>query len=249
MLASSLDCVVAMDHAGCVLEFNPAAERTFGYTRSEAVGAELGDLIVPEHLRDAHRRGLARYVETRQGTLLDQPRRADRHALRRERVPGRAHDHADRGRRAARVHRLHPRHQRAPCRRAQQRRAVRGRARARRCENPRGGDAAPAAGARREHGLGARGRLAGGRAGRRAALHVAVADGRDRGGRVPRAQHLARGRAGHRARSAASGARASRRAARTRRSSRTTRAPRRRHAKGCAARSGCRSAAAPRCSA
>ena len=71
MLASSLDCIVAMDHEGRVLEFNPAAERTFGYTRGQAVGAELGALIVPEHLRDAHRRGLARYVETRQGTLLD----------------------------------------------------------------------------------------------------------------------------------------------------------------------------------
>ena len=72
MLASSLDCIVAMDHEGRVLEFNPAAERTFGYTRVQAVGSELGALIVPEHLRDAHRRGLARYVETRHGTLLDQ---------------------------------------------------------------------------------------------------------------------------------------------------------------------------------
>ena len=52
MLASSLDCIVAMDHEGRVLEFNPAAERTFGYTRSQAVGSELGELIVPGHLRD-----------------------------------------------------------------------------------------------------------------------------------------------------------------------------------------------------
>jgi diguanylate cyclase (GGDEF)-like protein/PAS domain S-box-containing protein len=71
MLASSLDCIVAMDHEGRVLEFNPAAERTFGYTRSQAVGSELGELIVPGHLRDAHRRGLARYVATREGRLLD----------------------------------------------------------------------------------------------------------------------------------------------------------------------------------
>jgi EAL domain-containing protein (putative c-di-GMP-specific phosphodiesterase class I) len=42
MLASSLDCIVAMGHDGRVLEFNPAAERTFGYTRSQAVGVCLG---------------------------------------------------------------------------------------------------------------------------------------------------------------------------------------------------------------
>jgi diguanylate cyclase (GGDEF)-like protein/PAS domain S-box-containing protein len=71
MLESALDCVVAMDHEGRVLEFNPAAERTFGYTREQAVGAELAELIVPESLRAAHRRGLARYLETREGTLLD----------------------------------------------------------------------------------------------------------------------------------------------------------------------------------
>src|SRR5262245_37272199 len=71
MLESSLDCVVAMDHEGRVLEFNPAAERTFGYARADAVGAELADLIVPEHLRASHRRGLERYLQTRQGTLLD----------------------------------------------------------------------------------------------------------------------------------------------------------------------------------
>ena len=31
ILDSSLDCIVAMDHEGCITEFNPAAERTFGY--------------------------------------------------------------------------------------------------------------------------------------------------------------------------------------------------------------------------
>ena len=71
MLESALDCVVAMDHDGRVLEFNPAAERTFGYAREEAIGAELGELIVPESLREAHRRGLARYLATRKASILD----------------------------------------------------------------------------------------------------------------------------------------------------------------------------------
>ena len=32
-----------MDESGRIAQFNPAAERTFGYTAAEAVGAELAD--------------------------------------------------------------------------------------------------------------------------------------------------------------------------------------------------------------
>jgi len=59
-----------MDHTGKILEFNPAAERTFGYARSEAVGRELGELIVPPSFRDRHRRGLAHYLATGQGPAI-----------------------------------------------------------------------------------------------------------------------------------------------------------------------------------
>src|SRR5882672_11198846 len=40
ILDSALDCVVTIDHEGCITEFNPAAERTFGYRREEVVGEE-----------------------------------------------------------------------------------------------------------------------------------------------------------------------------------------------------------------
>ena len=56
---SSLDCIVVMDDEGVVCEWNPAAEHTFGWTREEAVGCRLGDLIVPEELRPRHEEGLA----------------------------------------------------------------------------------------------------------------------------------------------------------------------------------------------
>src|SRR4051794_17745079 len=71
MLESALDCVVGMDGAGRVLEFNPAAERTFGYSASEAIGREMAELIVPPALRERHRRGLAHYLESGEETLLD----------------------------------------------------------------------------------------------------------------------------------------------------------------------------------
>jgi diguanylate cyclase (GGDEF)-like protein/PAS domain S-box-containing protein len=60
LLASALDAIVSIDAAGRVVEFNPSAERTFGYTREEAIGRTLGDLIVPESLRDSHAAGVAR---------------------------------------------------------------------------------------------------------------------------------------------------------------------------------------------
>ena len=62
IIECSLDCVITMDHQGRIREFNPAAEETFGYSRAEAVGRELADLIIPPPLRDRHRRGLARYL-------------------------------------------------------------------------------------------------------------------------------------------------------------------------------------------
>ena len=71
VLDSALDCVVIADAAGRVMEFNPAACRTFGYSRAAAVGRELAELIVPPNLRERHRSGLRRYVETGQARSLD----------------------------------------------------------------------------------------------------------------------------------------------------------------------------------
>jgi len=68
---ASLDCVVAMDGEGRVVDFNPAAEQTFGYRRDEVIGREMAALIIPPGMRDAHRRGLARLLETGEEEILD----------------------------------------------------------------------------------------------------------------------------------------------------------------------------------
>ena len=52
VLQTALDCIITMDHEGNVVEFNPAAEKTFGYTRDEVVGRELADFIIPPRFRD-----------------------------------------------------------------------------------------------------------------------------------------------------------------------------------------------------
>lgn len=70
ILESSLDCLIVMDHEGRIVEFNPAAEATFGFTREQALGKPMEELIVPPRFRDAHRQGFARYLATGEGPVL-----------------------------------------------------------------------------------------------------------------------------------------------------------------------------------
>ncbi|MEJ7893184.1 MAG: response regulator [Solirubrobacteraceae bacterium] len=72
VLAVASDAFVAMDREGRITEWNPAAERTFGWTEEEAVGRSLGDTIVPEELRQAHRDGLARFLSTQAPRVMGQ---------------------------------------------------------------------------------------------------------------------------------------------------------------------------------
>ena len=66
----ALDGIVSMDHRGVVTGFNPAAEAIFGYSHDEAVGRPLAELIIPPSLRDAHHRGLARYLAAGEGPMV-----------------------------------------------------------------------------------------------------------------------------------------------------------------------------------
>ena len=70
ILESALDCIISIDHEGKIIEFNPAAEKTFGYTRDAAMGREMAELIIPPSLRQQHRRGLAHYLATGEGPVL-----------------------------------------------------------------------------------------------------------------------------------------------------------------------------------
>jgi PAS domain S-box-containing protein len=72
VVESALDCIITTDHEGRVLEFNRAAELTFGYRRDEALGRDLAELVIPPAFREAHRRGLARVSETGEGRILGQ---------------------------------------------------------------------------------------------------------------------------------------------------------------------------------
>jgi PAS domain S-box-containing protein len=70
ILDSALDCIVTIDHEGCITEFNPAAERTFGHRRDDVLGQQLADVIIPPAFREKHRQGFARYLATSEGRVL-----------------------------------------------------------------------------------------------------------------------------------------------------------------------------------
>jgi PAS domain S-box-containing protein len=77
---AALDCIVSINSAGLITDFNPAAERTFGYRKEDVIGKDMASLLIPPSLRATHRRGLAHYLATGEGRILG--KRIDLSALR-----------------------------------------------------------------------------------------------------------------------------------------------------------------------
>jgi PAS domain S-box-containing protein/diguanylate cyclase (GGDEF)-like protein len=71
IIESALDAFVAMDAEGGIIDWNRQSERTFGWSREDALGRNLAETIIPEPYREAHQRGLARFLETGQGPVLN----------------------------------------------------------------------------------------------------------------------------------------------------------------------------------
>jgi PAS domain S-box-containing protein len=69
-LLAALDAVIMIDENGEVVEFNPSAEKTFGYSRREAIGRTVAELIVPPSLRADHQAAFQRFVNTREGRIF-----------------------------------------------------------------------------------------------------------------------------------------------------------------------------------
>ena len=70
ILDSALDCVITIDQASRIIEFNPAAEKTFGYKRGQVVGKPLMETIIPPSLCEAHKAEVVHYLKTGQGPVL-----------------------------------------------------------------------------------------------------------------------------------------------------------------------------------
>lgn len=70
VLETALDAVVVMDCEGHIVDWNSKACEIFGWSWDEAVGAILGDLIIPSQFREAHNLGLDRFIRGGNGPLL-----------------------------------------------------------------------------------------------------------------------------------------------------------------------------------
>ena len=72
ILEAWLDCLIIVDLDGRVIEFNKAAEATFGYSRNEAIGSDMAELIIPKTMRSRHQAGMDHYRSTGEGPVLGQ---------------------------------------------------------------------------------------------------------------------------------------------------------------------------------
>ena len=70
VLKAALDCIVTVDAEGRVIEFNPAAEKTFGYTEREVIGRDMAELVIPPAYRAMHHAGMRRYLASGEARVL-----------------------------------------------------------------------------------------------------------------------------------------------------------------------------------
>jgi len=73
LLDAAFDAIVVMDAEGTIVDVNRAAERIFGWPAEELIGQELASRMVPPALREAHRRGVRRFLMTGEGEVVGHP--------------------------------------------------------------------------------------------------------------------------------------------------------------------------------
>lgn len=71
IIENSLSAIVIMDSYGIISDWNHPAEKMFGWSKEEAIGRRLEQLIIPLRLREAHRQGMECFLRTGSGPLLN----------------------------------------------------------------------------------------------------------------------------------------------------------------------------------
>jgi len=73
IIESAKDAFISMNSSGIITEWNPEAERMFGFCKEEAIGNKLSETVIPEEYRAMHTRGLERHLETGESKVLNKP--------------------------------------------------------------------------------------------------------------------------------------------------------------------------------
>lgn len=74
IVSTSLAAIVVIDKNGLIIDYNGAAENVFGYTRDEAIGGDIADMIIPDHYKSAHHAGINRYLTTGEKSVIGKGR-------------------------------------------------------------------------------------------------------------------------------------------------------------------------------
>lgn len=72
VIDGALDAIMTIDDAGNLVEFNPAAEKIFGYQKEQVLGRRMSEMIIPPQLRKFHDEGHQHYVLTGEKSMFNQ---------------------------------------------------------------------------------------------------------------------------------------------------------------------------------
>jgi PAS domain S-box-containing protein len=70
ILQNTYEAFIAVDHHGRITDWNAQAAALFGWSEQEAIGKDVGELIVPPDQRQRHHEGFARFSQSGEGALL-----------------------------------------------------------------------------------------------------------------------------------------------------------------------------------
>lgn len=72
VVEGALDAILTIDESGHLVEFNPAAERIFGYSKNQVIGRPLSEVIIPPAYRNSHNKAHQQFVMTGNKHIFDQ---------------------------------------------------------------------------------------------------------------------------------------------------------------------------------
>jgi PAS domain S-box-containing protein len=71
ILDTAHDAFIGMNAAGRIVNWNAQAEQVFGWTAADAIGRNLADTIIPAAFREAHNKGMQRFLATGEAPVVN----------------------------------------------------------------------------------------------------------------------------------------------------------------------------------